>query len=384
MTLLDRYIARQFAVNVAILTVILFAFVVTIDAAINMNRFARIADEAGAVVTSAGEAVPPGAIRRGVITALLIADLWWPRFFQLFGFLLGVLLVAGMGFTCAQMVHKREMVAVLASGQSLHRAWRPFLIVALGLSALQVVNHEVVLPRIAPLLTRDHGQAGRRALGETRVPLLADSLGRRFYAERFDADSGTLEGLIVYEFDASGVASRRVSASRAVWRDGAWVCSPPAVSASLLDRRAPIESVTRIETDLDPTVIRARRFAGYAQNLSFADVSQLIRLTRRLEGGTPDAEANVARLERIRWGRFAVLASNLLALVICLPFFMMRVPGNMAVQALRAAPVAGAALLGGVLGSAAAIPGLPAVLAVFVPVMILVPVAIATASSVKT
>ncbi|TVQ62040.1 MAG: LptF/LptG family permease [Phycisphaerales bacterium] len=384
MNLLDRYIARQFLLNIVILAVILFSFVITIDAAINMNRFARLADQMGSVINEAGETVQPGGLRRTLMVVLLIADLWWPRLFQLSGFLLGMLLVAGMGFTCAQMVHKRELVAVLASGQSLHRVWRPFLIVAVGLSVLQVLNQELVLPRIAPLLTRDHGQAGQRALGETRVPLLADSLGRRFYAETFDADAGTIEGLIVYEFDASGVAERRISARRAAWRDGAWACEPQAVSVSLKDRRAPAVLLDRIETDLDPTTIRARRFAGYAQNLSFAEVSQLIRLSRRLDGSTAEADANIARLERIRWGRFAVLASNVLALIICLPFFIMRVPGNMAIQGLRVAPVAGVALMGGVLGSAAAVPGLPPVLGVFVPVMILVPVAIATASSVKT
>jgi len=39
---------------------------------------------------------------------------------------------------------------------------------------------------------------------------------------------------------------------------------------------------------------------------------------------------------------------------------------------------------GGVLGSAAEIPGVPAAVSVFVPAMILAPIAIATATNIKT
>ena len=88
--------------------------------------------------------------------------------------LLGVVLIGGMGFTCAQLVRHRELVAVLASGVSLRRIARPILIVAIMLIGLQALNQELVLPRIAPLLTRDHGEAGKRGLGADRVKLVGD------------------------------------------------------------------------------------------------------------------------------------------------------------------------------------------------------------------
>jgi len=39
MTILDRYIARQFLFNTVVLMLLLFAFVVTIDVALNLDRF---------------------------------------------------------------------------------------------------------------------------------------------------------------------------------------------------------------------------------------------------------------------------------------------------------------------------------------------------------
>ena len=43
MKILDRYIARQYATNIVSLYVILFAFVVTIDVAMNLDSFWRVA-----------------------------------------------------------------------------------------------------------------------------------------------------------------------------------------------------------------------------------------------------------------------------------------------------------------------------------------------------
>ena len=108
----------------------------------------------------------------------LAADLWWPRLLQLFVFLLGMVLMGAMGFTLSQVVRHRELVAMLASGISLRRAARPILLVAALMTLVQVLDQELVLPRIAPLLTRDHGDAGKHELQgfAVRVPVPTGSL----------------------------------------------------------------------------------------------------------------------------------------------------------------------------------------------------------------
>src|SRR6056297_2814666 len=116
MNTLERYIARLYLVNVITLFVMLAGFVVTIDVIMNLDEFSRAADRE---LQRAGSDDSP--LRHALVTTLFIFHLWWPRLLQLFGYLAGLVLIAAMGFTCAQLVRHREFVAILASGVSLHR-----------------------------------------------------------------------------------------------------------------------------------------------------------------------------------------------------------------------------------------------------------------------
>ena len=133
--LLDRYIARQYLINVVALLTVLFCFVIAVDVAINIDR---IWNRAGQVAAESGQVTTFRQIRLSVTGA---ADLWWPRILQLYNFVIGIVLAAAMGFTCSQLVRNRELVAVLASGQSLRRVLRPIMIVAIVLlGGLQLLN----------------------------------------------------------------------------------------------------------------------------------------------------------------------------------------------------------------------------------------------------
>ncbi|HLO40784.1 MAG TPA: LptF/LptG family permease [Phycisphaerales bacterium] len=371
MTLLDRYIARLYLINVIALMAILFSFVVTIDMSVNFNRLVGRADQ---LLREHG-ASDPNFVRRGATTILLVADLWWPRLLQLFNFTLGLILVGAMGFTFSQLVRGREFVAMLASGISLHRAARPVMICAVFLTCIQAVNQETVVPQVAELLTRDHGDAGKRILGTADLPLMSDSSGRMFYAKSFDPDLGTITDLLVIERDKDGLASRRITARKATWTGGGWNLSG-GIAASVMS--AGTQPIDRIETDLDPLTIKMRRFSGFSQSLSFQQITQLLDQTSGSDMAARD------RLERFRWGRFAIMISNLMALLVSMQFFMRREPTNMLLQALKCAPVAVVTLMGGVLGATAEIPGIPPQLGVLLPVLILTPVAIFSASMVKT
>ena len=157
MTTLDRSIARQFLFNTCALLVLLFSFVVAVDVSLNIDRFLRAAERML-------EGEQPSGVRKLLVAALLVADLWWPKLLQLFSYMVGLALVGAMGFTLTQMVRHRELVAALAGGISLRRLARPLLVVSAVMIGLKVVDQEFVPsdPRIAPLLTRDHGDAGSR------------------------------------------------------------------------------------------------------------------------------------------------------------------------------------------------------------------------------
>jgi len=371
-SILDRYIARQFLLNTLALLVILCAFIVAVDATLNIDRFVNAADDLAAL---RGE--DPGAFARMTTTAYLVFDLWWPRLLQLLPYLLGFVMVAGGGFTCAQMVRHRELVAILASGQSLRRVARPIVLVGVLLVALQVVNQEVVVPRIAPLLTRDHGDAGRRVAGADSVPLTSDGQGRLFLAARFSAREGRMDDLYVWERDENDLVARRIHAPQAVWREGGWdlvdgVAEHPEQTGSVPE----VEPIARIETDLDPQTITTIQYAAYSQSLSFAQLGRMLRGLERSGTHSELLERRRERLERLRWGRFSLALANLMGLLIGLPYFLTRVPKNMLLVSIRCAPVSLGAIMGAIIGSAAPIPGLAPQIAVFVPVLILIPMAI--------
>lgn len=365
---LDWYIARQFIVNAIVLAVLMGTFVVAVDVILNLSRFLQ---------TGARLAGDSGALRQALTTLIWIINLWGPRLLQLANYLGGFVLVAAMGFTCAQLVRRRELVAAMASGLSLQRLSAPIVAVAIGATALLAINMEVFVPAVAPLLTRDMDDAFERRLRPFDVPLARDGEGRLLYATEFDASEGLLDGVSIWERDEGGRAHRRIDAPRATWDGRAWILESPTAVQVGADRGARTPAEARFVTDLDPTALVVRRFEGYGQNLSWRQIGAMLHRA-------PVDESTRERFERIRWGRLATLLGNLLALVIVLPFYMVREPRNMTAQTLKAAPIAGAALVVSAIGPAASLPGLPAAVGVFVPAMILAPIALAATVSVKT
>lgn len=364
MTILDRYIARQFLLNVLVLLVLFSSLFIAIDVVLNMGDFVKAgADLAGS----------RGTLRHAVATLVWIIDYWGPRLLQTLNLLLGMVLVAAMGFTCVQLVRRREFVAAVASGVSLHRLTRPFLLVALVVAAGQAVNQEVFVPAVAPLLTRSPEDALHRDLRETTVPLLKDGQSRVFFANTFLKRDGALQGVRVWERDPQGRVLRTIDADRAVWDRNGWVLHEPRIS----DNPRPPEQL-RLVTDLDPTAIGARLFAYYGQNLSWRQIDRMLSAAGPVDQSTRD------RFDRIRYGRVSTIVCNTLALVIALPFYLVREPRNMAAQTLKCAPLASAALLAAVLGPAAPVPGLPVWIAVFTPALILAPAALAASVSIRT
>jgi lipopolysaccharide export LptBFGC system permease protein LptF len=384
---LDRYIARQYLINIAALVVILFSFIVSIDLSLNFDKFMALAHKRGA--TPEGQ---PSVLREMLLTVFLVFDYWWPKLVQLFNYMIGLIVIGGMGFTCTQLVRHREFVAAVAGGISLFRIMRPIILVALLMTAIQAVNFEVVIPNIADLIQRDREQASQRRLEAMPVKLVPDGHRRLFYAGSFDADKGEMTDVLIIERSPAGPATRTISAQKAVWRAGGWDLTG-GIAESRVNQAAPKQPVQRIETDLDPVGLKIARFSGYSQSLSWSQISEMIRrpdllgLGSRDEKGEPGVgvlEQRLAELERIRFGRVAIMICDLLALLVVTPFFLRREPTNMVYESLRAAPIAVVGVMGGVLGASASIPGLPAQVGVFVPALVLLPLAIAAVTSIRT
>lgn len=382
-TTLDRYIARQYLFNTCALLVLLGSFVVAVDVSLNIDRFLAAADRM--------EGGSSSSVRKGLVTMLLVAHFWWPKLLQLFVYMVGLALVGAMGFTFTQMVRHRETVAALAGGISLRRLARPVLIVAALMMGLKWIDQEFILsnPHIAPLLSRDHGDAGNREWSASAVPPTADGSRRVFMAREFVPRESRLVDVNVWERDAQGALTRHLVAGAAVWRDGAWEMEsaremPVGLAPSGSDAAMPAQGVPvgaggaeRLVTDLDPATLLLRRDARVVESLSWGQIGAML--------ASPRVDTQMRdKLVRVRWGRVSIALSTFLSLLITMPFFLVREPRNMLVQSLKCAPVGIVALMGGVFGASTPVPGLPVLLAVFLPVLVLIPIAIASWSSVRT
>lgn len=397
MILLDRYIIRQYLINTLALVVILSFFIVTIDAALQLSRYWDVVT----LRTSTG-GEPASVLVRAAWTPVYILDLWWPRLLGFYNMLAGLVLVGAMGFTCAQLVRHRELVAMLTSGQSLFRIARPILMAALVITAIQALGQEFVMPRIAPLLSREVKDAGTHTLGSTNVPLTDDGLGRLFYAKSFDASRGTLHEVHIWERDERGIAVRRLYTDEAVWNDGGWDCTNVMATrlapstAEMSDHAGllhggvlPVAEPTmipalRIETDLDPTMLKMKRFARFGNHLSFSQTAEMLRRLDRFGADSDEAQQTRERLQRATLGRVSAMMANMLTLMIAMTFYITREPRNMVRQCLKSAPIVMVALLGGFMGGALPLPGVPVAVSVFLPVMVLAPIAIAVVTRVRS
>lgn len=378
--ILDRYIARQYLTNILALLIIVSCFVVAVDVSLNLNRYWKVAVDWSAATPDADS-----PLRRVLLTVILILDLWWPRLIGLVTFLLGLVMVGAMGFTTSQLVRHRELVAVLTSGQSLFRVARPILLVAVGMTVLQGLNQEFVIPKIAPLLIRDQSSAGQKTLGTSQLKPTVDENGWIYYAAAFDADRGTLTDLYVWERDKeTKLMTRRIHASSARWRAGGWDLQDPSVESRKQGSPNPGPAPTRLVTLLDPTQLKMRRYAKYGQNLSWTQCAQMLRQLDRSGVDAEQMRRTREQLVRASLGRISTMLSNLLTLMIAMSFFLTREPRNMLGQSLKCAPIGIVSLMGAVLGTAATVPGVPTALSVFIPVMVLTPVAIAMVSRVRS
>ncbi len=362
MNLLDRYIARQYVINIIILFVVLLGLVITIDTAYNLDKYTRAAAEIAKTQSAMNN-----TLGRSWLTLVGIVSFWWPFVLYLYSSLLGLILVGAMGFTLTQMVRHRELVAVVASGQSLHRVARPIIIVALTLSALSIANQELVIPRIAPLLARDKDRVSTSLVAQS-LPLTADSHGRVFYARVYDPQHETLDGLYIAERDPdSGLATREIFAAKAMWHDGGWDLASP-----------------QLMTSLGPLAIKVLLYRAYSNTLSTGQALWVYRQVASSGSRTEQASAILDQMVRVGLGRVSAILTSLVSLLIAMCFFLTREPVNMFVRTLKAAPIGFGGLVGGALTKATLVPGLPAAASVFIPVIVLMPVAVAMWYRVKT
>ena len=342
MKTLDRYIIRQFLLNFGILLTVLITLFVVIDLIVDLDEF-----------TQAGEAFADDYVGgRWVATLATIVDYYTPTVLLVYVFFNGLVVVGAMGFTLTALQRSRELTAMIASGVSLYRVAAPLVVTGLALSALTLPVQEFVLPPLAGKLVRKKSELKRDRGGQELRPVFYAPAGGNdlLSAREFDPEAGVLRGVQIHARTADGQTARFVRAREAFWRDrpGAGGGASGAAAAAgngqwqFLDgvaeevrrpgdpdsgRRRAVEAY---DTDLSPTLLRARQTALYANLLS-------IRELQDLAGNRAVDARRRGRITQTIWSRFSLMVLNGLLLLMALPFFLTRNPGSTLISALRAA-----------------------------------------------
>lgn len=357
--------------NFLILFTLLFLFARSIDLILQLDKFINAAR-----ATSEG-----GAVRTLLVFIRVTVDFQLPWIFQFYAFLHGLIAVGAMAFTLAQMHKHRELTALLASGLSLYRVAMPFFVGVVLLSVIGLLNQELMLPRVAPLLLRGHGQIGMPSAREFEVPITSDSQGRLLHAASFDPAAATLSSLTALERDGRGLTTRRITAERAVWDAQAEAWELESGESLVVERdpqlgipEAAPEAIEFFKTDLDPHVLTMRRHGEYAGMLSLRQIEEL------LESNVTESRS----LLRYRYARFATVLVNVLVLALTLPCFLLREPANLLRQSILCAGLAIPAMLGAAVGMMADLPGIAPLASVFLPVIMLLFIALVPWTFFKT
>jgi len=369
--LIDRFVITRFLSNFLMLFGLLFIFAISIDVIVQFDEFSEAATRVAREENRS----------YAIVLVHGILEFHGPRIFQFYAYMVGLVGVAAAGFTLAQMHRNRELVAIMASGTSLHRVGAAILVAEAALVGVQLIDQELILPKLAPKLIREHQQILKPSVETFAVPLTRDSEGNLLYARSMDARAGKATGLLFLLRDSEGPALERITARSGQWdpQGQQWILSggEKITAGEIAEPGQAVAdrvSVDAFATNLSPERLMVRRSLQFAQLLS---VSQLSAMAG--SGGV-----DRARLGRVIYGRFSGALVNLLVLAIALPFFLLREPANMLVQSLKASVIVIPVLVGSLAAMTLEMPGLSPGVGAFLPVAVLLPIAIGRAAYLRT
>ncbi|MEM7228252.1 MAG: LptF/LptG family permease [Planctomycetota bacterium] len=372
--LIDRYILGRFFTNFAILFVLLFFFAAAIDNILNLDEFVEAARDI--------EGEDAGTWEVAATLLRVTLDFQAPRFFQFFAYLHGLVAIGAMAFTLAQMFRNKEIVALLAAGMSMHRIAMPFIIGMFSLSLIQLVNQETMLPKVAPLLLRGHGEIGTKGARDFEVLLMADARSNLWHAASFDPVDRVLTGPTILERDARGRTIRRISAARANWNadeqywvleDGREVVTPSPEDGNA-DRLLMSTAVETYASDITPEILTIQRYNQFAAMLSLRQIAELLDM----------GVTNGRSLRRYQYARFSAVLVNVLVMVIALPSFLLREPTSLMQRSIVCASLSITCMMGAAFFMMADIAAMRPAVSVFLPVIVLFPVALGRITTIHT
>jgi len=147
MSIIDRYLLRQFFRSLVICYVSLTGLYVVFDAVTNLEEFMRCAERGGGLWK-------------------LMGSHYFYQSILFFDRMSGLLVLTAATFTLAWLQRHNEMTALMAAGVSRIRIVAPLIVAAVAISLLAVANRELIIPQFREELARRPqdlmGDAGQR------------------------------------------------------------------------------------------------------------------------------------------------------------------------------------------------------------------------------
>ncbi|MFW6061961.1 MAG: LptF/LptG family permease [Planctomycetota bacterium] len=194
MRTLDRYIVRNFLATAGMCLVVILAIRTGLDLFVQMDEFAEVDKPFGEM-------------------AGYIADYYGHQMFLYFTELGGIVIAASAAFTLARMNHTNELTAMLASGVSLHRVVWPIILCSLLMAGLIVVDHELIIPRMAGALARRPDSGGQRE--EIQIRLASDGNRTVWWSQEYHPEQRRMQEPVAVIRDKHHALVATVSAESA-------------------------------------------------------------------------------------------------------------------------------------------------------------------------
>ena len=256
-----------------------------------------------------------------------------PLYFSQLG---GPVLAIAAAFTLGNMLRNNEMTALIAAGMPLQRLAAPILVCSVVIVVAWEANKEFVIPRIAHKIARQRDDiAGTRTEG---VYMVRDGKQAILTAQRLDPRRGILKRLQILVPSEAGRYDTVIDADGATYDADrqTWVLD----RGRYLDMDTPMDSPDAIRWQpiaeypfaRAPEELTLFQRSGWAEMLSLRQMNTLVN-----SGGLP----NVASIIVNRHIRLTQPLLYLVLVLLTLPSFLTREPGNVIGAGARALVLCG-------------------------------------------
>ena len=315
---------KGFAFSFLVVYVSMVGLTVMVDMVVNIDEFFKVGTEEKAL--------------SGWNFLSQVATYYFFRLFEYFQWLCGAAMLVGGAFAVARLNKHNELVAFKASGVSVYRLLAPLFAAGAVVSALFVVNQEVIIPSIMDRLVSE--RSTRKLTSGFEIEYVRDANNALISAPIYSPKDDSLSG-ITYQADGKTVLTRSavqivlrspkdetlaiIEADRAVYdpdRRG-WALeggqrrdiTQDDLADEFVRAESQLTSVDFFPTNMDPQMLRRQERRGSYRYLSFDQLRDLLR---------ESALTNPAEYEVVMHQHFSKPILNLIILMLGLPFVVGR------------------------------------------------------------